>query len=70
MGTPVLELARDEIVSRISDGARLRLGMSAEQMLSAYRVGQLEDPGRVADLLALARLLRDDDPLLIGAAAR
>lgn len=70
MGTPVLELTRDEIVSTISEGARLRLGMSAEQLLAAYRAGRLEDPGKVADLLALARLLRDNDPLSVVAAGK
>jgi hypothetical protein len=68
MGTPVLELTRNEIVTQISEGARLRLGMTAEAMLRAYAAGQLEDPGRVADLLALARLLPDDDDLLIASA--
>jgi hypothetical protein len=70
MGTPVLELTRDEIVSKISDGARLRLGMTAEHLLRDYYAGRLEDPGTVADLLALARLLRENDPLLIAASAQ
>jgi hypothetical protein len=35
-------------------------------MLRAYRAGRLDDPGRVADLLVLADLLPDDDPLFAG----
>jgi hypothetical protein len=63
---PVLELTRDEILKRLEDGARRRLGMSARDMLRAYRAGALADPGRVADLLGLADLLRDDDPIFDG----
>ena len=60
---PVLELNRDDILKRLNCGAQLRLHMSAEEMLRAYRAGRLDDPGRVADLLVLADLLRDDDPV-------
>ncbi len=63
---PILELTRDEILKRLEDGARRRLGMSAGDMLRAYRAGALADPGRVADLLGLADLLRDDDPIFDG----
>ena len=63
---PVLELTRDEILKRLDDGARRRLGMSARDMLRAYRAGALADPGRVTDLLGLADLLRDDDPIFDG----
>ena len=63
---PVLELSRDEILKRLDYGARLRLRMSAEEMIRAYRAGRLDDPGRVADLLVLADLLPDDDPPFAG----
>lgn len=58
-----LKLSRDEIVAKIDTGARRRLKMSAEELLSDYRAGRLSDPGTVADLIALANLLREDDPL-------
>lgn len=58
------EMPRDEIVARLNDGARRRLGMSAREMLCAYRRGRLEDPGAVVDLLVLADLLAPDDPVL------
>lgn len=63
----VLELTRDEVVARLEREARRRTGLSAGELLAAYRRGQLEDPGRVADLLVLAGLLPDDDPLLVPA---
>lgn len=68
MGTPVLQLSREEIVAQISAGAQQRLGISAEELLRGYSAGRLADPGRVADLLALARLLPDDDPLIVAVA--
>ena len=58
-----VELTREEIVARLTAGARRRLLMTPEEMVNAYRAGALLDPGRVADLLALASLLRRDDPL-------
>lgn len=58
------EMPRDEILARLDDGARRRLGMSACEMLCAYRHGRLEDPGAVVDLLVLADLLAPDDPVL------
>jgi len=41
--------------------------MSAGELLARYRKGTLEDPCDVADLLALADLLRADDPLFVAA---
>ncbi len=67
MGTPVLALSRDEILARLEDGARSRTGLSAREMVQRYLAGQLDDPGRVADLLALARLLPENDPLFVAA---
>jgi hypothetical protein len=63
-GAPVVELGRDEIARELEDGARERLGMSARDLVSAYKRGTLEDPSDVADLLVLSDLLHDDDPLL------
>ncbi len=59
----VLELSREDILRRIEKAAQRRLKMSAAELLRAYRAGRLEDPGRVADLLVLADLLREDDPI-------
>ncbi len=63
----VLELTRDEIIERIEKGAQRRLGISAKELIRKYRDGKLQDPGSVADLLALANLLPDDDPLVVAA---
>jgi hypothetical protein len=41
--------------------------MSARELVDAYRAGRLEDPGAVADLLALASLLVETDPLFVPA---
>ena len=41
--------------------------MSAMELIQAYRDGNLEEPGEVADLLALAYLLPDGDPLFAPA---
>ncbi len=65
----VLELSRDEIIKRIERGAQRRLHTSAKDLVRRYRTGKLQDPGSVADLLALANLLPDDDPLFGNAAA-
>ncbi len=66
--SPVVELSRNDILKRIEQGARQRRGLSAEGLIRLYRAGKLEDPCEVADLLALADLLPDNDPLLVGAA--
>ncbi|MDP8932202.1 MAG: hypothetical protein M3O70_27460 [Actinomycetota bacterium] len=58
------ELDRDEIIKRIDRGALARRGVTGEDLLAAYRGGWLEEPGEVADLLVLADLLADDDPIL------
>jgi hypothetical protein len=60
-----VEMSRDEVVSLLEEGARRRRGMTASQLIRAYRTRQLDDPGSVADLLALSYLLRDEDPLLV-----
>ena len=62
----VLELTRGQIVARIERGAKERgLLYSAEDLVREYRQGRLADPGAVADLMALAALLQDDDPLFV-----
>lgn len=58
-----IELTREEIVARLEEGAQARRGMCARDLLLSYRKGLLEDPGEVADLLALASLLPEEDPL-------
>ena len=63
-GVP-LELSRAEIVARLDAEAHRRLDMSAEDLVRAYRRCELSDPGRVADLLALASLLDPTDPLFV-----
>jgi hypothetical protein len=40
--------------------------MSAEEMIRSYQDGTLKDLGSVAELLALAHLLPQDDPLFAG----
>ncbi len=61
-----IELSREQILQRIEDGARRRRNLSAAELLRAYRAGRLDDPGGVADLLILADLLSDDDPVFDG----
>ena len=64
MDRAVLELTRDDILQRLEAGAQRRRGLSAHELLRLYRTGKLEEPCGVADLLALADLLPDNDPLL------
>jgi hypothetical protein len=59
-----VHLTREQIIARVERGAQRRLGVSAQEMLSAYRRGEVPDPGLIADLLMLIRLLPDNDPLL------
>ena len=64
--SPVLQLTRSQLISRIERGAKQRgLLSSAEDLIRAYRQGELEDPSAVADLVGLASLLPDDDPLFV-----
>jgi len=62
-----LEMTRDEIIAALEDGARTRLNLSAVELLRRYRLGDLQDPGCVADLLVLADLLPDDDVIFQAA---
>jgi hypothetical protein len=61
-----LRLSRNEIVARLQDGAQRRLHISAEELVRLYRDGRLTDAGRVADLLMLAHLLHQRDPLFVA----
>ena len=67
METGELELSREQIAARIEEGARRRLGLSANQMVQLFRDGALKDCGSIADLLSLAHLLEKDDPLFVPA---
>ena len=55
-----IEMTRDEFWQRIESGARERRGVPGEELLRQYRDGELENPGEVADLLALADLLEPE----------
>ena len=61
------EWSREEIVELLEEQARARRGMSAAEFIRAYRDGTLDEPGELADLLALAYLLPDEDPLFAPA---
>lgn len=56
-------LSRQEIVSALDEGARRRRNISGCDLVRSYRAGRLADPGEVADLLVLADLLSEDDPI-------
>jgi len=60
---PILKLSRDEILSRIDCAAQQRLRMSGPELLRAYKAGRLVDSGSVADVIVLANLLAEDDPV-------
>jgi hypothetical protein len=59
----VLELSRDEVVQQMDAAARRSLGMSGMAALQEFAHGRLEDPGEIAEILVLADLLADDDPV-------
>lgn len=65
--TTTLELTREEIAQQLDREALHRLGIHGEDLVRLYRAGQLKDCGTVADLLALASLLAEDDPLFAAA---
>lgn len=65
MESTFLELTRDQILTRIELGSKQRLKLGAEDFVKSYRAGRLQDPAAVADLVALAALLNDDDPLFV-----
>ncbi len=59
VGETEYELDADYIRHAIDDEAQRRLGISGEELLARFERGELEDPGQVADVLALADLLRE-----------
>ena len=63
---PVLELTKSQIHARLEEGAWRRCGMSAADLIRVYKEGRLKNPGAVIDLLSLAHLLTDDDPLFVS----
>jgi hypothetical protein len=63
---PTLELTRDEIVAEMERVAQARQGVSAAELVAAYRDGTLQDPGAIGDVLVLAGLLDPDDPYFAG----
>jgi hypothetical protein len=63
----VIDLSREELIKQLDQESFRRRGMSARDLMLAYRAGRLENPGEVADLLALAGLLPEDDPLFATA---
>lgn len=60
---PVERHTREEIVAYIDGQARKRLKATARDMLRAWREGRLDVAGEVADLLVLADMLPEDDPI-------
>jgi hypothetical protein len=63
-GSRVVVLSRRQIVEMLDAAAKKRTGLSARVMLRRYRQGRLPDPSSVTDLVALANLLRKNDPIL------
>lgn len=61
-----LRLSRDQIIAQLEAGAWRRLQMRADDFVRAYRDGRIDDPGRIADLLMLAHLLDEHDPLFVA----
>ena len=62
-----IELTRDEIVDLIEREACERYGMGAEAFVAQVRAETFDECGGAADLIALARLLPEDDALYIAA---
>jgi hypothetical protein len=63
--TTHVELTQDDIVEILEREAPERAGMSAKEMVEAYRAGRLEEPGVVIDLLSLAGMLDTGHPLYL-----
>jgi hypothetical protein len=60
---PVAKHNRTEVVTQIERMANQRVHMSARDLIRAHREGRLPDPGQVGDILVLADMLPEDDPL-------
>jgi hypothetical protein len=65
--TEDLELTHDEIVALIEREAHRRYGLSAAAFVAQYRDGTFDECGGAADLVALARMLPEGDPLYLAA---
>lgn len=64
----VVELTREQIVHALDEESERRLGIRADELVRRYKSGNLKgDCGKFADLLALASLLNEDDPLFVAA---
>lgn len=61
-GKTIIDISRDDIICRLEEGAKRRLGVSAMEMLRRYREDDLEDPGLVVDLIMLSKVLEKSDP--------
>jgi hypothetical protein len=64
MNVTVKEMTTKEILDRLEEAARTRLGMSAEEFIRDYNQGKIECPGAFADMLALIRLIPKNHPIL------
>jgi hypothetical protein len=56
-------LDRAGIIAILESESNRRLGISADELLRQQAAGELKSPGSVGDLLVLADLLDDGDPL-------
>jgi len=63
----VLTLTREQIIAIIEREAQKRLGLSARDLFRRHANGDLDDPGRVSDLVILSHLLPEDDELFAAA---
>lgn len=64
----VIELTREQIVQAIGEESERRLGIRGEELVRRYKSGDLKgDCSKFADVLALASLLNEDDPLFVAA---
>lgn len=59
-------LSREEILYRLEWAAKRRCNASADEILTQFRGGGLQNPGLLGDVLQLLELLEDDDPMLGG----
>ncbi len=66
-GDEILTLTREQIIAILEREAMKRLRLSARELIRRYARGELEDPGRVSDLVILSHLLPEDDELFAAA---
>lgn len=60
--SPEVSLSRADILGTMDRISKERRGKTARQIFRDYSAGRLESPGEVIEVIALARLLDDDDP--------